>query len=115
MAEAYTGPVAAVWEWYWPARLSVDLDVSDAYADTDLARSGLRLRHAAGLDVPLYAFQTSAYRGTVLGAARVAAESRVPYAVHETDEGMNHLDPLSAATAHNTATRTLAEFVRGLR
>ncbi len=117
VAEAYAGPVPAVWEWYWPARLSVDLDVSDAYADTDLARSlGLRLRHAAGLDVPLYAFQTSAYRGTVLDAARrVAAESRVPYAVHETDEGMNHLDPLFAATTHNTATRTLAEFVRGLR
>ncbi|MET9848000.1 alpha/beta hydrolase [Streptomyces ossamyceticus] len=117
VAEAYAGPVPAVWEWYWPARLSVDLDVSDAYADTDLARSlDLRLRHAAGLDVPLYAFQTSAYRGTVLDAARrVAAESRVPYTVHETDEGMNHLDPLFAATTHNTATRTLAEFVRGLR
>ncbi|UUU32453.1 lysophospholipase [Streptomyces sp. CA-210063] len=113
VAEAYAGPVPGVWEWYWPARLSVDLDVSDVYADTDLARSlGLRLRHAAGLDIPLYAFQTSYSQGTVVeGARRVVAESRIPYAVHETDEGMNHLDPLFAATEHNTATRTLAEFV----
>ncbi|MGW0845535.1 alpha/beta hydrolase [Streptomyces sp. NPDC002787] len=113
VAEAYAGPVPGVWEWYWPARLSVDLDVSDVYADTDLARSlGLRLRHAAGLDIPLYAFQTSYSKGTVVEAARrVVAESRVPYAAYETDEAMNHLDPLFAATARNTATRTLAEFV----
>ncbi|QYX78694.1 alpha/beta hydrolase [Streptomyces akebiae] len=114
VAQAYAGPVPGVWEWYWPARLSVDLDVSDAYADTDLARTlGLRLRHAAGLDIPLYAFQTSYSKGTVVeGARRVVAESRVPYAAYESDDGMNHLDPLFAATAHNTATRTLAEFLR---
>ncbi|MBZ3906580.1 alpha/beta fold hydrolase [Streptomyces griseiscabiei] len=114
VAEAYAGPVPGVWEWYWPARLSVDLDVSDVYADTDLARSlGLRLRHATGLDIPLYAFGTSYSKGTVVESARrVVAESRVPYAVHASDEGMNHLDPLFAATEHNTATRTLAEFLR---
>ncbi|MEE1758098.1 alpha/beta hydrolase [Streptomyces sp. SP18BB07] len=113
VAEAYAGPVPGVWEWYWPARLSVDLDVSDAFADTDLARSlGLRLRHAAGLDIPLYAFQTSYAKGTVVeGARRVAAEARVPYAVYESDDSMNHLDPLFAATAHNTATHTLTEFL----
>jgi hypothetical protein len=114
VAEAYGGPVPGVWEWYWPARLSVDLDVSDVYADTGLARSlGLRLSHAAGLDLPLYAFQTSAYRGTAVESARrVVAESRIPYAAYESDEGMNHLDPLFAATAHNTATHTLAAFLK---
>ncbi|MER6157825.1 alpha/beta fold hydrolase [Streptomyces sp. NPDC001868] len=113
VAEAYAGPVPGVWEWYWPARLSVDLDVSDVYADTDLARSlGLRLRHAPGLDIPLYAFQTSYSKGTVVDSARrVVAESRIPYAVYETDEGMNHLDPLFASTERNTATRTLADFL----
>ncbi|WP_246204243.1 alpha/beta hydrolase [Streptomyces tailanensis] len=116
VAEAYAGPVPGVWEWYWPARLSVDLDISDAYADTELARSlGLRLWHAGALDVPLYAFQTSYSHGTVVaGTRRVAAGSRVPYATYETDEGMNHLDPLFAATAANTMTRTLAAFLRGL-
>lgn len=114
VAEAYAGPVPGVWEWYWPARLSVDLDVTDVYADTDLTRSlNLRLHHGAGIDVPLYAFGTSYSKGTVLeGARKVAAGSRVSYGVYESDNGMNHLDPLFAATGHNTATHSLAEFLR---
>lgn len=117
VAEAYAGgPEPAVWEWYWPARLSLDLDVTDAYAETDTARSlGLRLRHAAGLDVPLYVFQTSYAKGTIVSAAReVVANSRIPRATYETDNGMNHLDPLFAAPEGNTFTRTLAPFLRGL-
>ncbi|MEU1181119.1 alpha/beta hydrolase [Streptomyces sp. NPDC005820] len=117
VAEAYAGgPAPAVWEWYWPARLSVDLDVTDAYADTDLARSlGLRLRHGTGLDTPLYVFETSYAKGTIVSSARrVVADSRIPYATYRTDEGMNHLDPLFAAEAHNTLTRTLAPFLAGL-
>ena len=113
VAEAYAGPVPGVWEWYWPARLSVDLDVAGVYADTDLARSlGLRLHHGTDIDVPLYAFGTSYSKGTVLEAARkVAANSRVPYGVYESDSGMNHLDPQFAATAHNAATHTLTGFL----
>ncbi|MFL5997896.1 MAG: alpha/beta hydrolase, partial [Streptomyces sp.] len=114
VATAYAGgPEPAVWEWYWPARLSVDLDVTDSYAETDTARSlGLRLKHAAGLDVPLYAFQTSYAKGTIVSAAReIVADSRIPYATYGTDNGMNHLDPLFAAPQHNTFTRTLAPFL----
>ncbi|MEU2281130.1 alpha/beta fold hydrolase [Streptomyces sp. NPDC013178] len=117
VAAAYAGgPEPAVWEWYWPARASVDLDVADPYADTRLARSlGLRLLHTADLDVPLYVFQTSYARGTIASAAReVVAASRVPYAVYETDSGMNHLDPLFAAASHNTLTGTLAPFLARL-
>ncbi|WP_343240014.1 alpha/beta hydrolase [Streptomyces sp. SID12488] len=115
VAAAYAGPVPTVWEWYWPARLSVDLDVADAYTDTPLTRSlGLRLHHADRLDVPLYAFGTSQAKGTIEEAARrVVAGSRIPYATYETDTGMNHLDPLFAAPGHNTLTRTLAEFLKG--
>ncbi|WP_055525561.1 alpha/beta hydrolase [Streptomyces graminilatus] len=114
VAASYAGPVPTVWEWYWPARLSVDLDVTDAYTDSPLARSlGLRLHHADRLDVPLYAFGTSYAKGTIEEAARtVVADSRIPYAVYETDTGMNHLDPLFAAPARNTLTRTLSEFLR---
>jgi hypothetical protein len=43
----------------------------------------------------------------------VVAGSRIPYAAYETDNGMNHLDPLFAAPAHNTLTRTLAKFLTG--
>ncbi|MGW3651625.1 alpha/beta hydrolase [Streptomyces sp. NPDC000878] len=113
VAESYAGPVPAVWEWYWPARLSIDLDVTDAYTDSPLTRSlDLRLHHAAHLDVPLYAFGTSYAKGTVEEAARrVVSNSRIPYGVYETDEGMNHLDPLFAPPAHNTLTGTLAKFL----
>ncbi|MEU6225328.1 alpha/beta hydrolase [Streptomyces sp. NPDC047042] len=115
VAAAYAGPVPAVWEWYWPARLSVDLDVTDAYTDSALARSlGLRLLHADRLDIPLYAFGTSYAKGTIEESARkVVSNSRIPYATYETDTGMNHLDPLFAAPAHNTLTRTLAGFLNG--
>jgi len=117
VAESYAGPRPGVWEWYWPARLSVDLDVADAYADTSLAQSlGLRLRHAAELAVPLYAFETSYAKGTIVaGARRVVAGSRIPHATYESAPGMNHLDPLFAAASHNTLTRTLAPFLTGLR
>jgi hypothetical protein len=118
VATAYAGgPEPAVWEWYWPARLSVDLDVTDPYTDTDLARSlGLRLRHATALDIPLYAFQTSYAKGTIESAAHeVVAGSRIPYAAYATDDGMNHLDPLFAAAPHNTLTRTLTPFLSELR
>ncbi|MEU1183260.1 alpha/beta hydrolase [Streptomyces sp. NPDC005820] len=117
VATAYAGgPEPAVWEWYWPARLSVDLDVTDAYADTDLTRSlGLRLSHCGGLDIPLFVFQTSYAQGTIESAAReVVANSRIPYAVYETDNGMNHLDPLFAAPERNTLTASLPSFLTGL-
>ncbi|MPY55901.1 alpha/beta hydrolase [Streptomyces spongiae] len=117
VAAAYAGPRPTVWEWYWPARLSLDLDVTDSYTDNELARSlGLALRHTAELNVPLYAFETSAYGGAALAAAReVVAGSRIPYGVYDSDESMNHLDPLFATTAHNSATRTLAAFLTRFR
>ncbi|KPI05878.1 hypothetical protein OK074_4368 [Actinobacteria bacterium OK074] len=117
VATAYAGPEPTVWQWYWPARLSVDLDVTDAYADTELARSlGLRLLHGAQLDVPLYAFETSLTNGTVLDSARrLVANSRIPYGTYASDDGMNHLDPLFAAPDRNTATRSLTDFLTALR
>jgi hypothetical protein len=110
VAAAYAGPVPAVWEWYWPSRLSVDLDVTDSYTDSELTRSlGLRLRHTQELDVPLYVFQTSYAQGTIASAARrVVDDSRIRRAVYETDNGMNHLDPLFAAASHTPLTPTLA-------
>jgi hypothetical protein len=117
VAAAYAGPVPAVWEWYWPSRLSVDLDVTDSYTDSELTRSlGLRLRHTQELDVPLYVFQTSYAQGTIASAARrVVDDSRIPRAVYETDNGMNHLDPLFAAASHTPLTPTLAAFLHSLR
>jgi dienelactone hydrolase len=117
VAEAYAGPVPAVWEWYWPSRLSLDLDAADPYTDSGPAASlDLRLSHATALDVPLYAFETSYAKGTIVSAAReVVDASRIPRAVYESDTGMNHLDPLFAAKPHNTLTRTLPAFLGSLR
>ncbi|MER6129987.1 hypothetical protein ABT173_47030 [Streptomyces sp. NPDC001795] len=51
-----------------------------------------------------------------MSAAReVVANSRISYAAYETDNGMNHLDPVFAAEPHNTLTRTLAPFLAELR
>jgi len=116
LAAAYAGPEPTVWQWYWPARLTVDLSATDLYADTDVTRSlGLRLHHTTAIDTPLYAFQTSAYKGTAVTAAqKLAAQSRIPFTSFETDTTMNHLDPLFAQTSKNTATRSLAAFVKRL-
>ncbi|ONI84602.1 hypothetical protein ALI22I_29065 [Saccharothrix sp. ALI-22-I] len=34
VAAAYAGPNPVVWEWYWPARLTVDLDVAAPSSNT---------------------------------------------------------------------------------
>jgi len=116
VATAYAGPEPTVWQWYWPARLTADLTAVDLYADTDVTRSlGLRLHHTTAIDTPLYTFQTSAYKGTaVQSAQKLATQSRVPFTSFATDTTMNHLDPLFAQTSKNTATQSLAAFVRRL-
>ncbi|PWG12320.1 alpha/beta hydrolase [Streptomyces sp. V2] len=116
VATAYAGPAPTVWQWYWPSRLSIDLDATDLYTDTATTRSlGLRLHHTTDLDIPLYAFQTSAYKGTALTAAhKLATQSRIPSTTFQTDEGMNHLDPLFASPEKNTATQSLAAFTKRL-
>ncbi|WP_416966968.1 alpha/beta hydrolase [Streptomyces sp. 4F14] len=116
VATSYAGPEPTVWQWYWPARLSLDLDATDLYADTDTTRFlGLRLQHATGINTPLYAFQSSYPKGTVVTAAqKLAAQSRILSTSFATDEGMNHLDPLFAEPSKNTATQSLSAFVKRL-
>ncbi|WP_075738444.1 alpha/beta hydrolase [Streptomyces acidiscabies] len=116
VATAYAGPAPTVWQWYWPARLTTDLTAVDLYADTEATRSlGLRLQHTTAIDVPLFAFQTSAYKGTAVTAAqKLAAQSRIPSTTFQTDTAMNHLDPLFASTEKNTATQSLSAFVQRL-
>lgn len=116
VASALAGPRPAALEWYWPQRLSLDLDAVDPYADTESARIlGLRLWHAREVDVPLYAFETGLDKGTELIAARwVVANSRIPRATYASDPAMAHLDPLFAAPGHNELTRTVVPFLRGL-
>ncbi|MEU1391931.1 MULTISPECIES: alpha/beta fold hydrolase [unclassified Nonomuraea] len=116
VAEAMAGPKPATFEWYWPKRLSIDLDAVDPYADTESAKLlGLRLWHTREVNVPLYAFETGLDKGTQLTAARwVVEHSRIPRATYAGDRRMNHLDPLFAAPDRNELTRTLVPFLRDL-
>jgi len=67
-------------EWYFPKRLSLDVQAAGPLSRS-AAANYLHLRewHRRGIDVPLYAIQTSLSRGRVLrGARRLVAASRIP-------------------------------------
>ncbi|MCX5377367.1 alpha/beta hydrolase [Streptomyces sp. NBC_00091] len=116
LARALAGPVPSLLEWYWPNRLTLDLQAADPFADTPVARRlGLRLWHTREIDVPLYSFQTGLTHGTANAAARwVVEQSRITSATYAGDEAMTHLDPLFAAPDRNAFLDTLAPFLTGL-
>jgi hypothetical protein len=109
-------PVNAV-EWYFPLRLSLDVDVASGLRPTALTRRlRLRPRHLSTVDVPLYAFQTDLTDGRVLrGARRFIARSDVPDSVLvDRSRSTSHLDPLTAAPATNDFVKTVVPFLRRL-
>jgi len=101
-------------EWYWPRRLSLDLEAVDPMVESQITRRlGLRLTHATQLDVPLYVFETGLTHGTVVQAARwVVANSRIRDHDFVTDDSMMHLDPMLDAPGRNLFLSTLAKFLR---
>jgi hypothetical protein len=106
----------AALEWYWPNRLTLDLEAVDPDTSTPTTRLlGLRLWHADQVDVPLYVFETGLTKGSVFSAAHwVVAHSRIDTVVYAQDQNMRHLDPLMAAPAGNTMLPTLVPFLRRL-
>ncbi|MEY9872323.1 hypothetical protein ABH931_001797 [Streptacidiphilus sp. MAP12-33] len=115
-ARALAGPVPGPLEWYWPNRLSLDLEAADPFRPTPVtALLGLRLWHARQIDVPLYSFASGLTRGTVNTAARwVVANSRIPAATFAQNDAMTHLDTLWAAPARSTVLTTLTPFLARL-
>jgi hypothetical protein len=113
-ARDLAGPVPAAYEWYWPYRLTLDLEAADPFTETPTARElGLRLWHTTQINVPLYSFETGLTHGTVNQAARwVVAHSRIRTAVYAHDNAMAHLDPLLASPARNTMLKTLVPFLK---
>ena len=67
-------------EWYFPARLALDVDGASTLGRNAVTRLlGLRVWHRRTIRLPLYAFQTELTRGRVLrGARRLVASSRIP-------------------------------------
>ncbi|MFG2875275.1 alpha/beta fold hydrolase [Streptomyces sp. NPDC048337] len=116
LARALAGPVPSVNQWYWPSRLTLDLQAADPFADTPVARGlGLRLWHTREIDVPLYSFQTGLTHGTANTAARwVVEQSRIRSATYAENPAMTHLDPLFAAPEKNTLLETVTPFLARL-
>jgi hypothetical protein len=116
LADALAGPVPSAFEWYWPERLTLDLEATDAFARTPAADVlGLRLWHTDEIDVPLYSFQTGLTHGTVNMAAHwVVVNSRIPTASYDGDDAMTHLDALWADARRNSMLRSMVPFLRQL-
>jgi hypothetical protein len=117
VAETYAQEPANGVSWYWPKRLNLDLDAAvdpEGSAAADLL--GLRLRHTASLDLPIYGFQTEATRHYFLHNLGVLiAHSRVPQRrsmAVDRSTAMSPLDPLLAPPATNDFTKTVARFLR---
>ena len=111
-----SSPVNAV-EWYFPQRLSIDVDAAHDLNRNRVAGSlGLRTWHLRDVDVPLYAFQTDLTKGRVLrGARRFIERSSVRRSESKLVDGSSdtsHLDPLTASPSKSEFLDTVAPFLR---
>jgi pimeloyl-ACP methyl ester carboxylesterase len=109
---AHSHPAAL--EWYWPRRLSLDLTAIDPMEDSPVTQAlGLRLTHAADIDIPLYVFATGITHGTVVSSSQwVVANSKIHKVEYVTDDSMSHLDPLYDRPDHNKFLQTLVKFLQ---
>jgi hypothetical protein len=109
-------PVNGV-EWYFPLRLSLDVDGANELERNAVTRE-LRLRpwHLRRVDTPLYAFQTDLSEGRILrGARRFIARSKVrpsQSVLVDRSRSTSHLDPLTAAPETNDFLKTVVPFLR---
>jgi hypothetical protein len=117
VAEVFAQAPLAASDWYYPERLSIDAGAAGSLQQTTVASFlGLRLFHAAGVDVPLYAFQTSlggAGNAVADGAHYYQRISRIPrVTVVSRASTYSHLDPLLAAPAKNAFLQTVVPWLR---
>ncbi len=119
LAQTFGQEPANAVEWFYPARLNLDVDAASPLRTTGAARYlGLRLRHARQIDLPLYAIQTSLTDGAVLkGARRLVADSRIPRrraVLVDASKTDSHLDPLTAAPDRSRYLKTVVPFLKRL-
>jgi hypothetical protein len=120
LAQTFAQEPSNATEWYFPARLSIDVDAANALTrnkQTDYLH--LRPWHRRQVDLPLYALQTELSHGHVLrGARRFIAGSKVPRSravLVDASATESHLDPLTAAPDRNRFLQTVVPFLRRLR
>ena len=119
-------------EWYFPKRLGIDVAAANGLTQTaftdslvDQSGSGIKLRHWANVNVPLYAFETnltctgsftnsSSKCGVLSGANSFKNGSKIATAnfVEAKDHAQYHLDPLVARPATDKFTQTLVPFLK---
>jgi hypothetical protein len=119
LAQTFGQEPANATEWYFPAKLTIDVDAANALArnaQTDYLK--LRPWHRRAVDLPLYALQTDLTHGRVLrGARRFIAGSKVPRSrsvLVDASATESHLDPLTAAPDRNRFLQTVVPFLRKL-
>jgi hypothetical protein len=117
VAETFGQEPANAVEWFYPARLNLDVDAASPLVQNAAAKYlGLRLKWAKRAALPVYAVQTSLTHGAVLKGARSfvtlshspAGEARFV----DASATMSHLDPLTAAPATNTYIKTVVPWLR---
>ena len=95
LAQTFGQEPANASEWYFPAKLSIDVDAANALtrnAQTDYLK--LRPWHRRAVDLPLYALQTDLTHGRVLrGAKRFIAGSKVPRGALGARRRIGHREP----------------------
>jgi len=104
-------------EWFYPARLNLDVDAASPLRMTAAAKQlGLRLKWARKACVPVYALQTSLTRGAVLRGARsfirLSRSPRSRAVLVDASKTESHLDPLTAAPGRNPYIKTVVPFLR---
>ena len=76
-ADAFSAESPNAIEWYFPRRLTLDVDGVSSLRPTRSTRLlGLRARHASKIDIPLYAFETDLTKGRVIRGAKRLRQAR---------------------------------------
>jgi hypothetical protein len=117
LADAFSlEPLGAI-EWYYPARLSIDVGVGSSLRTTAAARAlGLRIEHVRDVNVPLYAFGASLAGRD--GALKIASQrykrlSRIPSVTYvDRAATYSHLDPLLADPQRSAFVATVVPWLK---
>lgn len=117
VAETFGQEPANAVEWFYPARLNLDVDAASPLAQNAAAKElGLRIKWARQADVPVYAVQTSLTKGAVLkGARSFVTRSKSPRALAayvDASKEQSHLDPLTAAPKTNMYLKTVVPWLK---
>jgi hypothetical protein len=114
VAETFGQEPANAVEWFYPARLNLDVDAASPLVENSAAKYlGLRLKWARQSNVPVYALQTTLTNGAVLkGAESFVKRSKTPMAMYVNATGHSHLDPLTAAPGKNKYLRSVVPWLK---